>query len=1007
VKGGHGLERAAAQNGVKVRDPASVFRHDRRAGPHDGQLLCGVAHRRAVAAGRRLGDDLQAPQTGMSPVDVSTAADASAERLRDQALIGMAGRLTGVGGWSMDLPPVRMLWSEAVAAIHDEPAGFSPTVEQAMGYFLPEQRATIRAAFERCVREDRPFDIESEIVTARGRRVALRVVGEVLRDANGAAYRVQGALQDLSERKKAERDVSQLAARLASTLESITDGFFTVDRQWRMTYLNGEARRLLERGRESKLGRVLWEEFPDLLGTAFESGYRRAMRDNVAVSIESWFAPWRAFLHVNAYPSAEGLTVSIRDVSVARAERRQLELLEASIARINDVVIITEATPAEGGGRRIVFVNDAFERKTGHRREDVLGKTTQLLAGPLTDLAEVRRINAALDAYQPVHSEIVIYNKDGSHAWVEADIVPVSAAAQHQAYFVAVERDITERKRSEKELRELNAGLEARVSKRTAELSHARDEAENANRAKSTFLATMSHEIRTPMNGVIGMIDVLQQSSLTGGQIEMVDLIRDSAFSLLEIIEEILDFSKIEAGKLVVENAPMSVAELVEKVGAMLGHVASKQGVAMSVFADPAIPPALLGDATRLRQVLVNIVGNAIKFSGGRADGGKVSMRAALVEQRADAVVVDLIVADDGIGMDEAAVAGLFSAFTQADASTTRRFGGTGLGLAISGMLVGLMGGTISVRSEPGHGSTFTVRLHLALAPALPSVAGRSASKDALADVDPAARSAPAPLPRAAFADGRRILVAEDNETNRKVIVQQLQLIGFAAEVVDDGRAALERWRSGDFALVLTDLHMPVMDGYALARAIRAEEGPTRRMPILALTANALRGEEVRCLAAGMDAYLSKPVRLQQLKAAIEDCLGRAASGSLRSAAGVSKAEEPPADLNVLAELVGTDPEVIDEVLKTFLGSAARTAAELGEGVASGSSRAVSGTAHKLKSAGRSIGAHRLARLCEELELAAEAQRLDAQVALLPRFLAELDAVCRFIRSRCTEEASP
>jgi CheY-like chemotaxis protein len=322
-------------------------------------------------------------------------------------------------------------------------------------------------------------------------------------------------------------------------------------------------------------------------------------------------------------------------------------------------------------------------------------------------------------------------------------------------------------------------------------------------------------------------------------------------------------------------------------------------------------------------------------------------------------------------------------------------------------MLVGLMGGTISVRSEPAHGSTFTVRLHLALAPAFSAVVGRAVSKDALADVDPEARGAPAPLPRAAFAEDRRILVAEDNETNRKVIVQQLQLIGFAAEVVDDGRAALDRWRSGDFALVLTDLHMPVMDGYALARAIRAEEGPTRRTPILALTANALRGEELRCLDAGMDAYLSKPIRLQQLKAAIENQLEKAASGTSRSAGAAAKAEEPPADLNVLAELVGTDPEVIDEVLKTFLSSTAQTAVELGEGVASGSSRAVSGAAHKLKSAARSIGAHRLAGLCQELELAAEAQRAEAQAGLLPRFLAELEAVCRFVRSRCAEEASP
>jgi two-component system, sensor histidine kinase and response regulator len=243
--------------------------------------------------------------------------------------------------------------------------------------------------------------------------------------------------------------------------------------------------------------------------------------------------------------------------------------------------------------------------------------------------------------------------------------------------------------------------------------------------------------------------------------------------------------------------------------------------------------------------------------------------------------------------------------------------------------------------------------------------------------------------------------VAEDNETNRKVIVQQLQLIGFAAEVVVNGREALERWRSGDFALVLTDLHMPVMDGYALASAIRAEEGPASRTPILALTANALRDEELRCRAAGMDAYLSKPIRLPQLKAAIEDWLGATArGGTLRNGAREAAMEALPADLNVLAALVGTDPAVIDEVLDAFLESSAQTSLELSQGIASGSARAVSGAAHKLKAAARSIGANQLAALCVEIEQAAEANRVDAQVALLPRFVVELEAVCRFLRSR-------
>ncbi|MBC7942473.1 MAG: PAS domain-containing protein, partial [Chitinophagaceae bacterium] len=679
--------------------------------------LTGVSGRRIFHTTRAPYRDAQGAVIGV----IGIARDITDSRLAEQALrdsramLDMAGRIAKVGGWTLDVSSRRLYLSDIVASLHDEPAGATLTLEQGLATFVGEHRATVREAMTRCMESGVPYDLEAEKTSRTGRGFWVRTMGEAVRDAEGRIVRIQGALQDITERKLTELETQRLASRLSSTLESITDGFFTVDPDWRFTYVNCHAERVLGRDRNGLLGQVMWEMYPDVAGTAFEDGYRRAMAGEVGVSLEGWYAPLNMWIGIDCHPSEDGLSVYFRDVTARRAGRQQLKLLEASVAQLNDIVIIMEPASSLLHGLRIVFVNDAFVRLTGYSRDEVLGRSPGLLHGPLTDGAELNRLRRAIERCEPVHGEVVEYTKDGRPHWIELDITPVAASGECCTHFVLIERDISERRQNEETLRELNAGLEDRVRHRTLELERARALAEQANRAKSSFLATISHEIRTPMNGVIGMIDVLEQGSLRPGQIEIVKTVRESAYALLTIVDDVLDFSKIEAGQFQIDHEPMDLAAVVEGVCDTLDHMADGKGVALRLFTDPALPRQTLGDAARLRQVLVNLVGNAIKFSAGRGRPGWVSVR-AVVSTAADAgLLLTLSIADNGIGMEADTLARLFKPFTQADAGTTRRFGGTGLGLSISHRLLAMMGGRVEVRSVLDQGSTFTVYLPLVL----------------------------------------------------------------------------------------------------------------------------------------------------------------------------------------------------------------------------------------------------------------------------------------------------
>ncbi|BDI30378.1 hypothetical protein CCAX7_24290 [Capsulimonas corticalis] len=703
---------------------------------------------------------------------------------------------------------------------------------------------------------------ETRRVRRDGAEVDISISAGPLRDSSGGIIGAIAVVVDITERKQVEQTLQKEREFLNAMLDTMYEGVVACDANGVLTTFN-VASRTFHGLPEEPIPSEQWAQHYQLFRADGQTQMEmaeiplfRALQGESVRNIEMVIAargaaPRTVLASGQAIysPAGEklGAVVAMHDITESKRVEQALRDAEEKYRSIYEHAAegIFRTTP-QG---RFLDVNPAFARLLGYDSPEEVVETytdiaNQLYAHPEHRASEHMSADGCVEGY-----EVEFRRRDGGCLWVSMYARCVFAPDGSQEYFEGTIRDITERKAAEQALQAKNEQLEIQKN----ELDQARAAALASAKTKSEFLANMSHEIRTPMNGVIGMAGLLLDTSLSAEQREYARIIQGSGDTLLTIINDILDFSKIEAGKMAIETNDFDLRESIKAVAEILGPRAQDAGLTLATQVASEIPARLRGDAGRIRQILTNFLGNAIKFT----PAGEVSISASVVPDDFAEIRVRLAVHDTGIGIPLHRQAAVFDSFTQADGSTTRKYGGTGLGLTISRQLTELMGGRIGLESAPGSGSTFWIELPLE------KVA--SSQESAAADSTESAPSHAAPAPAVGemqSALGLRILLAEDNPINQKVALRLLEKWGCAADAVANGFDALEALEHGKYDLVLMDVQMPEMSGLEATEAIRLRERKTgRRIPIFAMTANAMAGDRDDCLDAGMDDYISKPVK--------------------------------------------------------------------------------------------------------------------------------------------------
>jgi PAS domain S-box-containing protein len=957
--------------------------------------------------------------------------DIHARKVAEEALkesrerLAEAQSLARLGSWRIDYDAQRIHWSPEMFQIHGwNPADGPPAIDQLPQLFHPEdlERFTRDAAVE--LATGRSYTTTFRIVRPSGEVRHLHLVGRNIYDVNGRRTGVVGSAQDITERTLAEQALqrtqdlllqSQRVAKLGSWEVEVASG--------RLSYTP----QTLE-----VLGRSVAMEDPTVANffARTHARDRARLQRYYEVAIETGEPSdfhlrmrrrdgKRIILRVIANPiqSADGKVThvvgSVQDVTAQREAARLLSTQKAFLRRVIDTNPNLIFVKDHQG--RFVLANEAVARVYGTTAEGLIGKRDADFSPKAEEVEQFETMDQAvlLSGEDQMVYEEALTDADGTTRWLQTVKRPIMSPESGEMQVLGICTDITERVRIQHQ-------LEA-----------AREAALESSRLKSEFLANMSHEIRTPMNGVLGMADLLLDTDLQPDQVELARTIRDCGTNLLAILNDILDFSKVEAGKMSLELTKVDIATVVEEVATLFAPRAHEKGLRLRLDIDWSRPWFIRSDPVRLRQILTNLAGNALKFT----ERGGVDLR--VVPSRSGGLRIE--VRDTGVGIAPERQRAVFDSFVQADGSTTRRFGGTGLGLTIAKQLTELLNGEIGVDSRVGEGSVFWVEFPArALLAAVPprtldgsrvavrlgdeaaakamrgaltragAIVGEDGPEVVLSDTAPrdglpwisiqdrgtvrpdsAQGVLYAPITSRALEDAIRrvlghepeapsslesgdgstweVLLVEDNAVNRTVATRLLEGMGLKVRVATNGLEAVEMCEHEAFPLVMMDLQMPEMDGLEATTIIREQDARLKRhTPILAMTAHAMAGDRERCLAAGMDDYVSKPIRKEELRDKLTKWLPE------------EPVETNQIDLTYLTEIAGDDMEFQGEVLAAYAEGLPPMLHELREAANRGDRDVAYRVAHTLKGSSRSVGANLFALVCERAEEAAKNGDLNA-----------------------------
>lgn len=557
-----------------------------------------------------------------------------------------------------------------------------------------------------------------------------------------------------------------------------------------------------------------------------------------------------------------GFIFSCTDVTKRKQVEKTLQIRNRAIEASSNGIVIADVRLPDAP---IIYVNKAFERISGYSITEIIGQSFLFFLNEEENKEEKTKLQNSMNEGNNYSINISLLQKNGKKVWMELNISPVFNFAGNLTHYVGVQSDITDQKNAEQELRQYADDLEKtkksleekaiELASTIKELEAAKLKAEEATKAKSEFLANISHEIRTPLNGVIGMTELVLDTELNPEQKEYLDTIKVSSESLLTIINDILDFAKIEAGKLELYQIKFSLRESIEETIKTLTIRAHQKGLRLLYIVDSGVPDLLVGDTGRLRQILVNLIGNSLKFT----EKGEISVRVSTGKKNDDKIKLLFSVEDTGIGVPKNDQKKIFNAFDQVDGSSAKNYGGTGLGLAITSKLVKLMNGRIWIESpvekehkdnrDPGSIFHFIVEFGF--------IDNLKQTKDQPGEIKQ----------KKLINKHLSILLAEDNKVNQRLASRMLEKLGYDVEIAENGKEVIQIVEKNDFDLILMDVQMPEMDGFQATQKIRElEQNSNKHIPIIALTAYAMKGDREKCLSVGMDGYLSKPINFKDMK---------------------------------------------------------------------------------------------------------------------------------------------